>query len=41
MGPLAILTGDCINRFFFMYGHFAGQKKCDRNIEVPVLPRWP
>ena len=22
-----------------MYGHFAGQKKCDRNIEVPVLSR--
>lgn len=41
MGPLAVLTGDCINKGFFVHGHFAGQKKCDCNIEVLVLSRWP
>ena len=29
MWPLAVLTGDCINGFFYKetYGHFAGPKK--------------
>ena len=29
MWPLAVLTGDCINGFFYkeMYGRFAGPKK--------------
>ena len=37
MWPLAILTGDCINAFFFykeMYGRFAGPKK------GAVITRW-
>ena len=39
MWPLAVLTRDSINVFFFyeeMYGRFAGPKKSGRNNEVAV-----
>ena len=42
---LAVLTGDSINEIIFLnknYGSFAGRpKKCGRNNDVTVLPRWP
>ena len=43
MWPLAVLTGDRINGFFYkeMYGCFAAPKKTGRNNEVIVLSRWP
>ena len=40
MWPLAVLTGDHINGFFFhkeMYGRFFGPKKTGRTNEVTVL----
>ena len=42
MWPLAVLTRDSINVFFYkeMYGRFDGPKKSGRNSEVTVLPRW-
>ena len=38
MWPLAVLTRDSINAFFYkeMYGRFAGPKKNGRNNEVAV-----
>ena len=43
MRPLAILTGDRINGFFYkeMYGRFAGPKNSGRKNEVTGFPRWP
>ena len=45
MWPLALFTGDRINRFFFsnkeIYGRFVGPKKTGRNNKVTVLSRWP
>ena len=44
MWPLAVLTGDRINGFFYkeMYERFAGpKKKTSRDKEVTVLSRWP
>ena len=38
MWPLAVLTGDSINGYFYqeMYGRFAGPKKTGRYNEVTV-----
>ena len=43
MWPLAALTGDRINGFFYkeMYGRFAGPKKVAVITRLPVFLRWP